>query len=130
MNINEAIQSRRAHRLTHPIEAGWEIQDQAASVLADAYLARIAQPDRDEKVTEEWLQSCGFEWQEDQEDLAGFELTGSDLNCLISVKPADKVGHLWSVYVMGSHWPVDIHVRGQIYDLCHALESPIKTQVN
>lgn len=122
MNINEAIQSRRAHRLTHPIEAGWEIQDQAASVLADAYLARIAQPDRDEKVTDEWLTSLGFAWQEDQEELAGWEWHDNDYNCVMSILPADRNGEIWTAKAVGTTWPVDIRSRGQIYDLMLTLQ--------
>lgn len=122
MNLKSAISKHQARRITHPIDAGWMFTDETSCVLADAYLAHVAQSDRDYPVGGEWLAKCGFVYYEDQEELARWEIVDESGDCVIAVQECSRDGLLWSAEILGTTWPVDIHYRGQIYDLCLALE--------
>lgn len=121
MKLSEAIGSRRKKRETYPIDAGWEITDQAASVLADAYLSSIAQQDRKEGPSEDWLKSKGFEWVE---ALGSWFLDPEECFPLLIARSA-TYPNVWVAHIDDTPWPIDLWTRGQIYDLCLALERPL-----
>lgn len=125
MKLEHAVELHRHRRTLYSVEAGYTFHDTACSVLADAYVNAMGQADRDQPISDEWLTQHGFEWQEDQEELAGWELTDNDCNCIIRISRCDAAGSVWTADILGTTWPVDIRVRAQIYDLCLTLQVPL-----
>lgn len=73
---------------------------------------------------EQWLCHHGFEL----DDECGAWCLWDDEGFPLFVKRAESDPSVWTAEIDGTEWPIDIRMRGQIRDLCRALERPLSVE--